>query len=104
LFPPERTVAQGWGNAKDLLSAREPFPNLYYVLAFVPPDQPNQFFVMSHKEVERERKNFLKEANARKRREGTSTKVGLWPGIPWAAAAQYPAVKQYGDRWRALPK
>ena len=74
-------------------------PNLYYVLAFVPDDEPNQFFILSQSEVNREVPRHLDKIRATRLDKGLSIdKVGIMPGLTWVYA------ERFKDRWNKLPK
>jgi hypothetical protein len=77
---------------------RTPRDGLFYVLTYVPTDEPNQFFVMTQRQI-----NDAIQTNWDKYR----TKHGLplsdvsenkFPGVEWNLA------KPYLDKWRTLPK
>lgn len=64
--------------------------DLYYILAFVPDEGKNEFFVMSQEEVQRLSKAELK-------RLGRSEDYSM-PGLSW------PCVQPFKNKWDTLPK
>lgn len=72
--------------------------DLYYILAYVPQDKPNKFFILSQSNLEEEGRKFRSKRVRQRRREGHSTEsVGVRRGIPWNAASKYAS-------WTVLPK
>jgi hypothetical protein len=69
-----------WQRAPWLVKRKVCTPGLYYVLAYVPPGKPNQFFIMNQ-----------------------ATANGLIRDHPTAADIQWTAAEQYLDRWDILP-
>lgn len=73
--------------------------NLFYILALVPDDESNQFFILSQQEVDSEFRRYVKEKSAERISKGLSAeKVGLFPGISSTAA------NKFKDQWDKLPK
>jgi hypothetical protein len=72
-----------------VVTAKKPRDDLYYVLAFVPDVGPNEFFVLSQKEVRETSEAELK-------RLGRSKDYSM-PGLPW------PCVQPFKDKWGTLP-
>ena len=63
---------------------REIREDLFYILAYVPPNQPNEFFVLTHKQVNDAIKAGLDKFRAKHGREST------YPGgVEWRDAQQY---------------
>jgi len=82
-----------------VVTPKESRKDLYYVLAFVPDDEPNQFFILSQAEVNREVPRFLEYLKANRLQKKLSIdKVGMMPGLTWAFAAKFK------DCWQNLPK
>lgn len=72
---------------------------LFYVLAFVPDDEPNQFFVLTQTEVNREVLRHSERIRAKKLKKGLSIeKPERFPGLLWGYA------EKFKDRWDKLPK
>ena len=69
--------------------------DLYYVLAYVPDQSANSFFVMTHEQVDSEIENEIDRIRARGRSADRSTPM---LGVPWRRA------DPYKDRWDVLPK
>ena len=72
-----------------------PYPdqNLFYVLAFVPRDKENQFFILTQADAQREIQENIERARARQIAKGrTGEKAGTMPGISWDAASRYKAL------------
>ena len=77
-----------------LLTKKELRRNLFYVLAYVPEDDENQFFVLSQAEANNEVQQDTERARARQiAKGGTGERAGVMPGI--RAAAQ-----RYKGRWQ----
>jgi len=71
---------------------------LYYVLAFVPNDKPNQFFILTQEELNSECGDETSRSRQRRLKKGyTDEKIYALPGIPWAYALKYQ------DKWSTLP-
>ncbi|HWX85507.1 MAG TPA: hypothetical protein VNZ48_18075 [Xanthobacteraceae bacterium] len=83
-----------------LLSPKDDRKNLFYILACVPQDNENQFFVLSQAEANKEVQQDIERARARQISKGnTGENAGVMPGISWAAA------QRYKDRWKeTLPQ
>ena len=79
-----------------------PKPNrkgLFYVLAFVPDDEPNQFFVLTQTEVNREVPRHTRHVKRERLKKGLSVeKIGRFQGLLWGFA------EKFKDRWDKLPK
>jgi len=69
--------------------------NLYYVLAFVPPDKPNQFFILTQEQVNCGIDEELRRAEntAREKKRELKTRFEC---IKWNFAAKYE------DQWHVL--
>lgn len=74
--------------------------NLFYVLAYVPEGEANQFFILPQEDLEHEAKKFRRRSRTRLLKIGKSVGgVGRFPGIPWKTAGKFKA-----KDWSALPK
>jgi hypothetical protein len=69
-----------WQRAPWLVKRKDITHGLYYVLAYVPPGQPNQFFIMSQ-----------------------TTANALIRDHPTASDIQWVAAEQHRERWGVLP-
>lgn len=86
---------RNWWNIKPKKKRK----NMFYVLAFVPDQESNQFFLLSQAEARSEFQNYVRRKKVERRRKGLSTaKVGLFPGISWKAA------ERFEGKWGNLPK
>jgi hypothetical protein len=82
-----------------LIAPKEKRKNLFYVLAFVPDDEPNEYFVLTQAEANREMQSYVRRAKAKKIKKGHSVeKVGLFPGLSWGA------VRKFSNKWEKLPR
>ena len=82
-----------------VISPKGQHSGLYYVLAFVPDDQPNQFFVLTQAEVNCKISRIQKRSKTARIAKGLSIdKVGLFPGLTWGIA------ERFKDQWNKLPK
>jgi len=72
------------------IKSKPPRDNLYYVLALVPDDAANQFFIMTQKEMNASINENLK-------RLGQPDDYTM-PGIVWGQASKH------GNRWGILPE
>ncbi|WP_375788091.1 hypothetical protein ACE10Z_11955 [Bradyrhizobium sp. Pha-3] len=71
---------------------------LFYVLAYVPDDGSNRFFILSQAQVNEEIKADYAVARANAVKKGRSTeRAGAFPGIPWKRA------EKFEDKWKVLP-
>lgn len=81
-----------------LISPKPPRENLFYVLAFVPDDEPNQYFVLGQGEMNVEIERVITAAKVKRSKKGLSVdKVGLMPGLSWNDALKFQ------NRWEQLP-
>ena len=71
---------------------------LFYVLAFVPEDAPNEFFILTQGQVNEGIRIDLEHARALRKAKGLSGDPGDFPGI------QRKFAQDFKDAWRALPK
>lgn len=72
--------------------------NLFYVLAFVPDEGKNEYFVLTQLEANAEIASELELERRRKQAKGSSLdKVGSYTGLGWGTA------KRYQDAWSSLP-
>ena len=74
-----------------LIKEPHPRPSLYYVLTYVPINEPNRYFVLTCDEV-------IQEVNAWLAAGGKLTEKFRKPRMNWAAAGPYE------DRWEKLPR
>lgn len=82
-----------------LISPKKKRRNLYYVLAFVPDEERNEYFVLTQAEANREMQNYVRRAKAEKIKKGLSAeKVGLFPGLSWGV------VRKFSNKWETLPR
>jgi hypothetical protein len=79
------------------VSPKEPRGNLYYIFAFVPPGQPNQFFILSESEVNAAIAEESSAARVRAAAKGGVSKFDQFPGVSWSAAAAHKG------KWCKLP-
>jgi hypothetical protein len=78
-----------------LIQPREPDPNHYFILVFLPKiSQPPRFFILSCEELMKRREEYKQSVLARGEREYKDA-LG---GINWSTAFDYE------DKWDALPK
>ena len=72
--------------------------SLFYVFAFVPDDDPNQFFVMTQGEVSAELKKHLAHLEAGRKARGRSlNNLQKFTGLPWGVVASHEG------KWKILP-
>jgi hypothetical protein len=71
-----------------VIKPKQPRDDLYYILAYVPDKAPNEFFILSQKEVAETTKVELK-------RLGRSQDYSM-PSLPWSC------VQPFKDKWRTL--
>ena len=72
--------------------------DLFYVLAFVPDDRPNRFFVLTQKQVNKGiRDNFLHVQNRAKAKDKVLAH-NPFPGVEWKF------VERFESAWDSLPK
>jgi hypothetical protein len=71
---------------------------LFYVLALVPDDEQNRFFILAQKEVEKGIRVDLAHARARRRAKGLPGEPSDFPGVEWDFA------RRYEDAWKSLPE
>ena len=82
-----------------LISPKKKRKNLFYVLAYVPDEKPNEYFILTQDEVDSERERYLVEKKAERTRKGLSIdNVGRFPGLSSAVASGF------RDKWKKLPK
>ena len=73
--------------------------NLFYILAFVPDEGQNRFFILTQDRVNEEIEVDLTLARTRAAKKGRSTeKLGNFPGIAWGRA------EATENAWGILPK
>lgn len=81
-----------------LLKPKPSRTSLFYVLAYVPIKDSNQFFILSQTEANLEIQMGMERARERQIKNGkTSEKLGAMPAISWKTACLY------RDRWDILP-
>jgi hypothetical protein len=72
--------------------------NLFYILAYGPQDERNEFCILSHAEAYEEVQKDIERARARQiAKGGTGEKAGVMPGIRWKDA------QEYKEGWKKLP-
>ena len=76
-----------------IIRRRELIPNLFYILAYVPHGNPNEFFILSHQQVIQEQFDEIETMKLRKPEIGHDYPV---QGVKWAAAKNY-------NKWGVLP-
>jgi hypothetical protein len=82
-----------WGVRK-----RDPKPHLFYIFAFVPDTEPNQFFILTQSQVNEEIEKGFARARARAKAKNKSDgKAELFPGLEWKFVSRF-------DKWDILPK
>jgi hypothetical protein len=80
------------------VSPKKPKERLFYVLTYVPDEEPNRFFILSQAQVNEAIKADFDVAHANAVKKGRSTeKAGTFPGIPWKHA------EKFEDAWKILP-
>jgi hypothetical protein len=83
-----------WGVRK-----REKTPGLFYIFAFVPDNEPNQFYILTQNQVNDEiEKEFERSRLRAKAKNKNGEKAELFPGVGWKFVSDYP------DKWDVLPK
>jgi hypothetical protein len=81
-----------------VISRKEGLQDLFYILAFVPDDEPNQFFILSQDEVNTEVARQIARTKAERLKKGLSIeKSEHSPGLPWSVA------EKSKDQWGKLP-
>jgi hypothetical protein len=81
-----------------LITEKETLQNLFYVLAFVPVNAPNQFFILKQEQVNQAIPRFVEQGRQERLRKSRSIeKVEKMRGLPWVF------VEQFTD-WDILPK
>jgi len=82
-----------------VVSTKDQLQDLFYILAFVPDYEPNQFFILSQEEVNREVPLHLDRVKAERLKKGLSIeKSDRFQGLLWSVA------EKSKDRWDKLPK
>ena len=72
--------------------------NLFYVLALVPEDATNRFFILTQDQANEGIRIDLEHGRALRRAEGRSGEPGEFPGI------QRNFAEQFEDAWKSFPK
>ena len=73
--------------------------NLFYILALVPNEGQNRFFIMTQKQVNKEIEADLTVARTRAAAQGRSgEKIGSFTGMTWGQA------EPFEDKWKILPE
>ena len=70
--------------------------NLFYVLAYVPEDEENEFFVMTQADAVREAHAETDRLRRNQVAKGKAPTAGSMPGIPWAIA------QNHKNRWKEV--
>ena len=82
-----------------LISPKPNRKGLFYVLAFVPNNKLNQFFVLTQREVNRKISSHTRHVKRERLKKGGSIeKIGRFPGLPWVF------VEKFEGKWDKLPK
>jgi hypothetical protein len=72
---------------------------LFYILAYVPDDEPNQFFILTQDEVNKEVPLQVSRVKAERLKKGLSIeKSDRFQGLLWSVA------EKSKDRWDKLPR
>lgn len=71
---------------------------LFYVLAFVPRDVPNRFFILTQEQANNGIDADWNHAKARRKAKGLDGEPKEFPGIEWKFA------ERFENAWEALPK
>jgi hypothetical protein len=80
-----------------LVRARPAQKMLFYVLVFVPENKPNQFFILTQKQINEGLRISLENANARRRAKGLTIMDEKFTDIEWKIPFQHENV------WKNLP-
>ena len=80
------------------VSQRKTTIKLFYVLAFVPENAPNQFFILTQEEVSEGIHEDWDGAIARRKAKGLRGDPGAFHGIQRSFA------ERFRDDWKSLPK
>src|SRR5205085_11186414 len=81
-----------------VISSKSERVGLFYVLAFVPNDEPNQFFILTREEVNTEITRHLERIKNERLKKGLGIeKIGSFPGLLWSFA------ERAKDKWDKLP-
>ena len=81
------------------VAAKPERPGLFYVLAFVPDDAPNRFFILTQAQVNVEIEAEIERARERARAKGRGVeKAEAFPGVGWKFA------EMFENAWDALPR
>src|SRR5437773_11704837 len=70
------------------VSQKETAAKLFYVLAFVPENEPNQFFILTQEDVNGGIRKDWQGAVARRKAKGLPGDPGDFHGITWSFAAR----------------
>lgn len=81
------------------VKAKESKADLFYILAFVPDKNSNEYFILTQQQVNAEISADLAAARANALKKGKLPEtVGDFPGITWIRA------ENFRDKWDILPK
>ena len=82
-----------------LISPKTVLPDLFYILAYVPDDGPNEFFILSQDEANTGVANYVQRLRVERQRKGLSIdKTDRFQGLLWSVA------ERYKDQWDKLPR
>jgi hypothetical protein len=80
-----------------LVKPKKPRDGLFYVFAYVPAGQPNEFFVMTQRQVNKAIQTSWDKFRAKHGRPRADISENRMPGVEWKFA------RKYLDKWNALP-
>lgn len=82
-----------------VIKPKKKLKNLFYVLAFVPDNKPNRFFVLTQADINDGVELDLDETRQKRLQSGkTIDKVGAMPGLRFKFA------EQFENKWDKLPE
>jgi hypothetical protein len=80
------------------IARSKPIENLFFIFAFVPDEEINQFFVLSNDDLNNEYQKYIAATRSKRIAKSLSVeKVGIMPGLPWNVA------DKFKDKWKILP-
>jgi hypothetical protein len=72
--------------------------NLFFIFAFVPDSETNQFFILSNDSLENKYQKYLTAWRSKRIAKNLSIeKIGIMPGLPWNIA------DKFKGNWKTLP-
>ena len=81
-----------------VVKAKPDYTSLFYVLAFVPEDTANRFFVLTQVQMNREIRDNSAQVMSRAKEKGRKIDVNRFPGIRWGKASAFE------EKWDVLPR